>query len=140
MVHDDFEELELEAETLAGDIRDELLGFFREMVVGWSFMSEREQKARIELADQLSKRIIRRTLALLAEEATFPTIDIEIGSIKIDKRLEIKINAAIPDETLVALVHHRGRHAQLVLADAEQFFGERAPARPQPDQPSFPGT
>lgn len=124
---------DLDAETLSGDIRDVLLRHMKDMNVGWSFLPEREQREKIAAATQAAEASIRQAVNLIAT-FNFPNLSCEIGAVKIDKGLEIKLGALASVPNITALAEHGKGYAVLVLIDPQVFNGEKAPAEPDPDQ------
>ena len=57
-----------------------------------------------------------------------------LGVVKIDKGLEIKLGAISTIANITHLAEHGKARAVLVLCDPDIFFGEKAEAKPDPDQ------
>ena len=51
-------------------------------------------------------------------------------------KLELAVTPLV--DNMIALAEHGSRGAVLVLADVADFVGERAPAKPDPQQPDLP--
>jgi hypothetical protein len=127
---------DLDVETLSGDLRDALLTHLRDMKVGWSFLPEREQHDRIYAATIAATNLVRQTINLV-QRFNFPTLQVEVGAVKIDKGLEIKLGALSTVANITALAEHGKARAVLVLVDPEIFIAERAPAEVNADQSSL---
>lgn len=127
----------LDAATLSGDIRDVLLSHMRAMNVPWAMLSEDEQRDKIEAVTRCAETLVRRTVLTLAT-ADFPAIAVSLGAIKFDKGIEVKFACAPTIENITRLALHGHGTAVLVLAEAADYFGERAAARPQKNQPDLP--
>lgn len=138
---DDFglssEQTPIEASTLSGDIRDVLLTHVRSMTIPWAMLSEHEQRDKIYAISECGKDVTRRAIQAVAI-AGFPSVLVSIGSIKIDKGLEIKLGATGTVENITRLAEHGKQAAVLVLVEAQQYFGERAAVAPDKDQPDLP--
>lgn len=124
---------DLDTETLSGDVRDALLTHVRDMKVGWQFLSEREQGERIAAIERCSETLVRQAVSLVAN-FQFPNLSVEVGVVKIDKGLEIKLGAISTIANITHLAEHGKARAVLVLCDPDIFFGEKAEAKPDPDQ------
>ena len=127
---------EIALETLAGDVRDILLSRVRNMSIPWGHLNEDEQRDVNSQMDECAKSLVRRAVALLTT-AKFPTIMADVGAVKIDKGVEIKLQCAATVDNIVALANHGKGSAVLVLAEAADYFGEKAPPRVDKDQPDL---
>lgn len=128
--------IELNAETLTGDIRDWLIGHFRDMQKPWAQMSESEQYDKIEAADRAARQLVTKTVNTLASE-NFDTVHVQVGKFTVKEgQIKAEFTAAATDQYLLS-IRHAGR-AVLVLADPNAYHGERQEARPDPDEPGLP--
>jgi len=128
---------DLQTETLSGDVRDALLTHVRDMNVGWKFLSEKEQRDKIYAMTRCAETLVRQTINLVSN-FEFPNLSVEVGVVKIDKALEIKLGALTTIQNITHLAEHGKSRAVLVLCDPEVFFGEQAPAEPDADEPALP--
>lgn len=126
-----------EAGTLSGDVRDVVLSHIRTMTVPWAMLNEQEQYDKIEAATRCGEHVVREAMASIVA-AGFPSVVVSVGSIKIDKGVEIKLSSASTLEAINKLAAHGKASAVLVLAEASEFFGERAPQKAQKNQPDLP--
>ena len=127
-----------EAATLSGDIRDALLTHLRAIRVPWSMLAEDEQQEAIDAVSRTAEHAVRQAVALIAQ-AGAPFVHAKVSKWTVkggDLRLELAVTPLV--DNMIALAEHGSRGAVLVLADAENFVGARAPARPDPDQPDLP--
>ena len=131
------EDFEFEGKTLSGVIRDMILMHLRDMKVPWAMLNEQEQGDKIYAASQAGERVVRLCLQALAKNK-FPAISVGVGAYKVDKNLEIKLGAAPNVSNITILAEHGNSGALLILAEASDYFGERAPAKPQKDQLPLP--
>jgi predicted dinucleotide-utilizing enzyme len=107
------------------------------MTVPWAMLREDEQRDKIDAISECAKDAVRRAVAAIAVGG-FPAVIVSIGAIKIDKGLEIKIAAAGSVENITRLAEHGKQGAILILVESSAYFGERAAAKPDPDQPNLP--
>ena len=128
---------DIQVETLSGDIRDVLLGHVRDIKIPWAMLSEEEQRDKIEALSSCSFDLVRRALAIISA-SKFPVINVAIGAYKVDKGLEIKVTATPSVPNITCLASHGQGSGVLVLAEASDYFGERAPARADKNQKELP--
>jgi hypothetical protein len=127
-----------EAETLSGDIRDALLTHVRAIRVPWAMLAEDEQQALIDAISNTAKHTVRQVCAVMAQ-AGAPHVHAKIAKWMVkggDLKLELAVTPLVVN--MIALAEHGSRGAVLVLADASDFMGERAPAKADKDQPDMP--
>ena len=130
------EDVEFEGKTLSGDVRDILLGHIRSMSKPWAMMSEQEQTDKIHAITETGKHVVRGVVSVVSRNK-FPAVSVIVGAWKVDKALEIKVGAAPSVGNVTLLAEHKGEAGLLILAEASDYFGERAPAKPSKDQPSL---
>lgn len=124
---------DLDEATLSGDVRDALLGRIRTLQKPWQAMTESEQREVNAGVDQAARELVRLVVQVV-QQHEHPVVHVEVGAVKIDKGVEVKLSASSTVENITALAEHGKRAAVLVLADPDQFIGERAPAEVTPDQ------
>ena len=131
------DEITFEGKTLSGDIRDMILMHLRDMKVPWSMLNEQEQGDKIYAAAQAGERVVRLCLQAVAKNK-LPAISVTVGAYKVDKNLEIKLGSAPSVSNITMMAEHGNGGALLILAEPSDYFGERAPAKPDKDQPPLP--
>lgn len=130
------EHLDLQVETLSGDIRDSLLTHLRDMKSGWAMMGERDQRAKIGVLERAAEDLVRKVVNLVSG-TQYPEIEATVGPVKLDKGVEIKLATVDTVENITALAKHGKARAVLVLVDPKIFYGEREPAEVDPDEPTM---
>ncbi|MDR3464185.1 MAG: hypothetical protein P4L76_17925 [Beijerinckiaceae bacterium] len=128
---------DMQAETLSGDIRDVVLTRFRSIVVPWAMLSEEEQRDEIYGIEAMSADLVRRAVGLVSA-SKFPVINVTVGAYKVDKGCEIKLQTNASVANITRLAEHGKGSGVLVLAEAADYFGERAPAKPDKNQREMP--
>jgi hypothetical protein len=128
---------EFETGTLSGDIRDVILMHMRDIKVPWAMLNEDEQSDKIVAATRCGEDVVRRCVHAVMKTG-FKSVVVQIGPIKIDKDIEVKVHAAPVALNVELLAAHGKQSAVLILAEAADYFGERAPAKPSKDQPNLP--
>lgn len=140
----DFEEVEgaitvdLQLETLSGDIRDEMLKRIRMRQTSWRMMTEGEQSDEIEALGMLSRQLVRRAVALLTKHE-FPHVIAGLNEFKVKGGKDIEVKLTCDNISLYreALGDRTGQMCMLLMVDSEEFFGEREEAKADPDQPGL---
>lgn len=129
-------EFVMSSDTLMGDIRDVMLDRLKAMPKPWTVMSENEQRDLIWGVSSAAENLIRQAALLIAANG-YPTIQgqVEQSTIKDDIKTIVRVAKSHPDR--LSLMDAAGHSCILVIADVAQFMGERAPAKPDPEQPDM---
>lgn len=128
----------LAEETLTGDVRDVLLTHVRSMQDPWSKMSEEAQQDKIDAIEACAEDIVRRAVAIISRR-TFEVISVKIADFTVKGgEVKGKFGALVSEQNVVSLSDHQGKSALIVLTDYSDFFGEKAPAVADADQPDLP--
>jgi hypothetical protein len=130
--------VELAADTLQGDVRDALLGWFKAQPKSWPFMAEREQRDLADAADRFSESVIKQACQIIAAGER-PTIVATLVEYKEKGGIEAKLKLPSKGEVVAALHEACGREVLVVTSGAEEFLGEAAPAQIDADEPKMPG-
>lgn len=130
--------VDLQLETLSGDIRDEMLKRIRSRKVSWHMMTEQEQSEEIEALGMLSRQMVRRAVALLTKhDFAHAVVTLEEFKVKGGKDIEAKITCPNIQLNREALGDRTGQMCLLLMVDSEEFFGERETPKADPDQPGL---
>lgn len=128
----------LAEETLTGDLRDVLLTHVRSMEDPWSKLSEQKQQDKIYAIERAAEDVVRRAVAIIAKRG-FDTLPISVADFTVKGgEIKGKFGALVSEQNVVSLSDHQGKAALIVLTDAADFFGERAEAKADPDEPGLP--
>lgn len=130
--------VELAAETLRGDIRDALLGWFKAQPKSWPFMAEREQRDLADAADRFSGSMIKRACQIIASGER-PCIVAKLVEYSEKDGVKARLELPSKGEVVAALHEACGREVLLVTSGAEEYQGEAAPAEIDPDQSKLKG-
>lgn len=130
---------ELALETLTGDVRDALLTHIRSMGDPWSKLSERKQQDKIFAIQSLAGDIVRRSVGLIAAEG-FDHVLVTVHKMTISEKGVVQsiFECTKTADNVLHLMERQNAQAVLILCDPSDYFGERAPANPQPDEPEIP--
>ena len=127
----------LEAKTLSGDIRDMILTHIRSMTVPWAMLNEKEQSDKIYAATQAGQDLVRQCLHVIATNK-LPALHVRVGAYKVDKNFEVKLAVSPSVANITALAKHGNGAALLILAEPQDYYGERKPEKAKKDQPKLP--
>ncbi|MEL6233304.1 MAG: metallopeptidase TldD-related protein [Pseudomonadota bacterium] len=130
---------DLQHETLAGDVRDVMLEWIRDLKSPWSLMSEDKQRAVVSSVQVAAHDLVARATAIIAARG-FDSATVLLKELKIKDAIEGKIVAANESFYRDRLGERVGSPALIVFADPEDFAGQKADAEVDPDQRSLPGT
>lgn len=129
--------VEMQAETLSGDIRDQFLDVLRGLDEPWTKLSEHQQKRAISNIEKLSRDVVRGFVDIVAQTG-FEYMLVTTGEWTVKDGIKLKVNASGSVEDITKLAEHGGGSAILVFADAAEYFGARAEAKADKDQPDLP--
>lgn len=126
-----------EAETLTGDIRDSLLAHVRDIRVPWAMLAEDEQQDKIDALGKMAESAVRRIASIIAQKG-FPSIVAAVGKWTVKDGIKLELTASGNIDNITKLAEHGARSAVLVLSEPGDYLGERAPAKPDKDEPELP--
>jgi hypothetical protein len=127
--------IDLTVETLTGDVRDFILDRvrFEQDKRPWSERSESDQRDTIQRVEEHVHDVVRRAVELIAAQGR-RTIKATLEQVTVKDGIVGKIVMSKFDEQRHALVDSTGSTILIVVADPDDFVGERAPAEVKPDQ------
>lgn len=133
------ETVQLDANTLSGDVRDAFLTRFRNAAKPWAKMSEVEQADFANGIDMMARDVVRQAMAIVTA-FPFPHTAVVLGEVKIkgEKGIEAKIGAPNIEHNRTVLGEHVGKMVTLYICDSEAFIGARGDVQTDPDQPDIP--
>lgn len=129
----------LGTETLAGDIRDELLELYKRTknILPWDKLPAAEQRTIVTMVQNCADGLVRRACQMVADQG-LESIPAEIVDFRVKgSTLEMKVKASAHDQS-VLFAHHHSR-VVLTSADSHKFEGERktATSHVAPDQKNW---
>ena len=125
-------------ETLTGDIRDALLTHVRSIRVPWAMLAEDEQRETIAAISRTAEHSVRTAASLIAQRG-FAHVDVRVGKWTVKDVIKLEVLASGTVDNITNLAEHGAGGAVLVLVEASEFFGERAPAKPNKAPDLFDG-
>lgn len=126
-----------QAETLRGDVRDKFMDDVVRRMPGWTQMREHEQRAVISTVNSVACLVIRRVAEVIADRG-FTHMQVSTGEFTVKDGIKMKVSASFNVENVNKLAEHGGGEAILVFADTSAFFGQRAEASFDKDEPELP--
>lgn len=127
----------LNTDTLFGDLRDAILDRLKAMPKPWTVMSETEQRDMIYGVESATTHLIHAAVNLVAANG-HPTIKATFESATVKDGLKAVLQLSRHDPMRHELIDTVGKAVVIVVADAEQFMGQKAPAKPDPREPPLP--
>lgn len=137
-------EVDVDTETLAGDVRDAMLTRYKQMPAPWSHMTQEQQNMLAEGAAYDARRLVEEAVqAVTAYE--FPRAVGKIAKMVVipkqgerPGRIECPVHFQLIPENLGVLGTEVGSMVAVIMVDSAAFKGERAPVQTDPDQPDLP--
>ena len=128
----------LVADTMVGDLRDFLLDRLKHnhSPLPWNLRPEAEQRETISQTETAVRRWVHQACATIAANG-HPAARASLVKFQAKDGIQMQINMAASDPMRHALMDHVGGSVLVVIADPEQFNGERAPAPINKDQPDM---
>lgn len=131
------ETVTLGIETLRGDIRDRILDNIARQMPCWTKLSEQEQKKFIGRADTIAYETVREAAQIIAHQG-FAHLIVSTGKWTVKDGIKLEVGASSSVDDITKLASHGAGSAVLVLAEPSVFFGQRADALADKDQPDLP--
>lgn len=119
--------IDIELNTMAGDVRDSVLGLVRSFGKTWAAMSEPEQRLAAERAFNLGREIAVKATEAVAGGG-YESLTVAVGKFEVTDKGGLKGTFTVgepEDATLSTLLAMRGRAAVLVAADASEYTNAR---------------
>lgn len=130
--------VEVAVETLTGDVRDFILDRLKheQSKRPWHERSEADQRDTIHQVEAAVERVVRQAVELIAASGR-RTIRATLEQVTVKDGITGKVVMSKFDAQRHALMDATGATILIVVADSDQFSGERAPAEIKPDQPEL---
>jgi DNA-binding protein YbaB len=123
-------------ETLAGDIRDQILNQIKRQQKPWQQMLNYEQAVLADQIYKISKESVAGALKIILN-VPFAHVDVRIDKIAVDKEIKVALSAPLTGGTLAKIGDALHLEACLILASAAEFQGQRQAPVLDPDQPGL---
>ena len=137
--HDVADAVDFAAETLIGDMRDFILDRLKheQAKLPWHQRSEADQRDTVHQVEAHVQAMVKRAVELIAAQGR-RSIRATLEQITIKDGIKATVSLSKFDEQRHSLVDAQGASILIVVADPEEFQGERAPAEITPDQGKLP--
>jgi hypothetical protein len=137
--HEDYDlgaAMDFAADTLTGDMRDMFLAMLRfdQDKRPWCDRPEAKQREIIHHVDEHCRDIVTQAVTIIAAHGR-RTIKAQIEQITVKDGIKAVLSLSKFDQNRHNLIDAQGSTVLIVIADAEQFVGERAEVPIKPDQP-----
>lgn len=132
--------LDLAAETLTGDLRDFILDRLKheQSKQPWHQRSEVDQREAVHQVETAVRHAVTTAVEIIAGHGR-RTIKATIEQITIKDGYKAVLTASKHDESRHHLADAQGKTVLIVVADPDEFTGERAEVEISPDQTSLLG-
>lgn len=136
----DAEMITMAADTLTGDVRDFVLDRIRheQDKRPWDQRSEAEQRDTIHRVETMARDLVVRAVELIAAEGR-RTIKATLEQVTIKDGIKATVTLSKFDPQRHCLMDAQGASILIVVADADEFTGERAEVQVKPDQAELIG-
>lgn len=124
---------DLAAATLMGDIRDFMLDRIKTQKKPWVAMTEDEQRDEIYAAKTAADRLVREVVHIISAQGR-KVITGVLDQVTVKKEVKAVVTFPKTDQARHELIDSQGSHVLIVVAGTEEFSGEKAPAKPDPNQ------
>lgn len=133
-------QINLAAETLTGDVRDFILDRLHHELDKrpWTERSENEQRRTVSDVEVCARHLVRRAVEVISAKGN-RVIKATIESVTVKEGIKAVLTMSKFDEHRHNLIDATGSAILIVVADPEEFTGERAPVTIKPDQPELLG-
>lgn len=128
--------IDLQAETLVGDIRDNVIGILKDHGI-WKVLKEQQQSQIAIAAANIAENVVQKTASIIAGRG-FAAIHAKLTQITVKGDLKLVLEAAKGVQGQDDLIKHEGSGVTVVLKDINQFLGQRSEPDIDADEPSLP--
>lgn len=128
---------EITKETMTGDIRDILLDILRNHTKSWGELTEDEQRTLAADVQERCEYVVAKAVNLLAADGR-PVIEGHLESVTVKDGFKAVITMSKEHALRHSLVDAQGFAVLVVVTDADQYKGEKAPVEIDPNQRALP--
>lgn len=128
--------IDLQAATLVGDTRDQILELFKEHAY-WKGFNETKQREIVNRASNMAEELMRKMAEIIAARG-FSSIPATLKQVVIKDGLKMVLEASKMIDCRRDLIDHQGGGVTVVLKDISPFLGHRSEPKIDKDQPELP--
>ena len=125
--------IDIQAATLAGDIRDEILSIFKSHGE-WSKLKEGKQRDLASGAEAIAENAVSRMADIIAGRG-FKSIHATLASVMVKDGLKMVLTASKGVDGRGDLIDHQGNGVTVVIKDINTYLGQRSEPDIQRDEP-----
>lgn len=131
---------DMAAETLTGDMRDFILDRLKheQSKRPWHERSEADQRATVQDVEIAVRASVTRAIEIIAGEGK-KSIKATLDSVTVKDGIKASLSLSKFDPHRFGLIDATGHAVLIIVADPDEFTGERAPAEISPDQATMLG-
>ena len=137
MAKDPEDNTEIAKETMTGDLRDILLDILRNHSKSWNELTEDEQRTLAADVQERCEFVVAKAVNVLAADGR-PVIEGHLEQVTVKDGFKAVITMSKEHALRHSLVDAQGFAVLVVVTDADQYKGERAPAEIDPNQRKLP--
>jgi hypothetical protein len=132
---DDKEKTDIQAATLVGDIRDQILALFKQHA-DWNTMKESKQSDVAESCKFIAEEVVRKTAQIVAGRG-FKSLHCTLAQLVVKDGLKLVLTASKGAEGRHELLEHQGGSVTVVLTDINPYLGHRNEPSIDKDEPGM---
>lgn len=129
------EKIDLQAATLVGTVRDDIIGIFKNHG-DWKKLQEAKQKDIAHAAEQLAKDVVRKSAEIIAGRG-FQSVHGKLEKVEVKDGLKLTITASKMVDARRDLMDQQGGGITLVLSDISPYMMQRSEPDIDVDQPDL---
>lgn len=129
------EAIDVQATTLAGDIRDEIIGIFKQHG-DYKKLKEAQQRDIASSATDVAERAVSRMANIIAGRG-FKSIHATLASVMVKDGLKLVLTASKGVEGRGDLLDHQGNGVTVVIKDINAYLGQRSEPDIDRDEPTM---
>jgi hypothetical protein len=129
------EAIDIQATTLAGDIRDDILSIFKSHG-DWGKLKEAKQRDLAAGATDIAERAVSRMADIIAGRG-FKSIHATLSSVMVKDGLKMVLTASKGVDGRGDLIDHQGNGVTVVIKDINTYLGQRSEPDIQRDEPEM---
>lgn len=130
---------DIAADTMKGDLRDMLLDRIKNLPKPWQQMTEQQQKDMVWSIERAVEGAITQAVEIIAADKR-PVIKATLEKCTVKDGIDATLKLSKHDPQRHSLIDATGATVMIAVASADDFMGEREPAKTDPDEPVFDGT
>lgn len=120
-------------ETMTGDLRDIIMDILRTQAKSWGELQEDEQATLAADIQERCEHIVQKAVGTIAADGRQVLVGV-LKQVTVKDGLKAVIEFSKTDELRHELIDSTGTSVLIIVGDNDQYSGERAPAKIDPNQ------